>query len=106
MTSVFDVLAKEILPQLRRTKLIADVDIEGRTDAEIKEAAASNIDVLSEEEMLYAATLTDDAAAQLKAYQAAATNTTAFAVTTTQVWFMRVPVKFLRLKPCSKRLQV
>ncbi len=37
MTSVFDVLAKEILPQLRRTKLIADVDIEGRTDAEIKE---------------------------------------------------------------------
>ena len=74
MTSVFDVLAKEILPQLRRTKLIADVDIEGRTDAEIKEAAASNIDVLSEEEMLYAATLTDDAAAQLKAYQAAATK--------------------------------
>ncbi|MFR3489123.1 MAG: hypothetical protein ACLTTP_07600 [Alistipes ihumii] len=34
MTAVFEVLAKEILPQLRRTKLIADVDIEGRTDAE------------------------------------------------------------------------
>ena len=52
------------------------MDIEGRTDAEIKEAAASgNIDVLSEEEMLYAATLTDDAAAlKLKAYQAAATK--------------------------------
>lgn len=72
MTSVFEVLAKEILPQLRRTKLVADVDIEGRTDAEIKAAAASNIDVLSEEEMLYAATLTDDLAAQLKDYQAAA----------------------------------
>ena len=40
MTAVFEVLAKEILPQLRRTKLIADVDIEGRTDAEIKEADA------------------------------------------------------------------
>lgn len=74
MTSVFDVLAKDILPQLRRTKLVADVDIEGRTDAEIKAAAASNIDVLSEEEMLYAATLTDDAAAQLKDYQAAASK--------------------------------
>ena len=35
MSSVFDVLAKEILPQLRRTKLSDDVDIEGRTDAEI-----------------------------------------------------------------------
>ena len=49
MTSVFEVLAEEILPQLRRTKLVADVDIEGRTDAEIQEAAANNIDVLSEE---------------------------------------------------------
>ena len=72
MSSVFEVLAKEILPQLRRTKLVADVDIEGRTDAEILEAANKNIDVLSEEEMLYAATLTEDAALQLKAYQAAA----------------------------------
>ena len=74
MTAVFEVLAKEILPQLRRTKLIADVDIEGRTDAEIKEAAAKNIDVLSEEEMQYAATLTDDNAAKLKAYEAAASK--------------------------------
>ncbi len=72
MSSVFEVLAKEILPQLRRTKLVADVDIEGRTDAEILEAANKNIDVLSEEEMLYAATLTKDAALQLKAYEAAA----------------------------------
>ncbi len=74
MTSVFEVLAEEILPQLRRTKLVADVDIEGRTDAEIQEAAANNIDVLSEEEMLYAATLTDDLDAQLKAYEAAASK--------------------------------
>jgi hypothetical protein len=43
MSSVFDVLAKEILPQLRRTKLSADVDIEGRTDAEILAAVSGNI---------------------------------------------------------------
>ena len=49
MSSVFDVLAKEILPQLRRTKLSADVDIEGRTDAEILAAVSGNIDVLNEE---------------------------------------------------------
>ena len=76
MSSVFEVLAKEILPQLRRTKLVADVDIEGRTDAEILEAANKTIDVLSEEEMLYAATLTEDAALQLKADQAAAAKYT------------------------------
>ena len=74
MSSVFDVLAEEILPQLRRTKLQADVDIEGRTDAEIKAALAGNVDVLSEEEMLYAATLVDDSDAKIKAYKAAATK--------------------------------
>ena len=74
MSSVFDVLAEEILPQLRRTKLQADVDIEGRTDAEIKAALAGNVDVLSEEEMLYAATLVDDTDAKIKAYKAAATK--------------------------------
>lgn len=72
MTSVFTVLKEKILPELRRTQLIADVDIEGRTDAEIKTAAAGNIDVLTLEEMLYAATLTNDNAAKIKAYQAAA----------------------------------
>ena len=74
MSSVFDVLAKEILPQLRRTKLSADVDIEGRTDAEILAAVSGNIDVLNEEEMLYGATLTGDAALKIKAYKAAATK--------------------------------
>lgn len=72
MSSVFQILAKEILPQLRRTKLVADVDIEGRTDAELKAALAGDVSILTEEEMLYAATLVTDPAAKLKAYQAAA----------------------------------
>ncbi len=74
MSSVFDVLAKDILPQLRRTKLQADVDIEGRTDAEIKAALAGDVSVLSEEEMLYSATLVSDADMKIKAYGAAASK--------------------------------
>ena len=48
--------------------------IEGRTDAEILAAVSGNIDVLNEEEMLYGATLTGDAALKIKAYKAAATK--------------------------------
>ncbi len=74
MSSVFDVLAEEILPQLRRTKLSADVDIEGRTDDEILAAISEDIDALSEEELLYGATLTDDPALKIEAYKTAATK--------------------------------
>lgn len=74
MSSVFDVLAEDILPQLRRTKLSADVDIEGRTDAEIVAALQNNISALNEEELLYGATLTDDAALKEKAYKEAASK--------------------------------
>ena len=74
MSSVFDVLAEDILPQLRRTKLSADVDIEGRTDAEIVAALQNNISALSEEELLYGATLTDYAALKEKAYKEAASK--------------------------------
>ncbi len=74
MTSVFKVLAEDILPQLRRTVLTANVDIEGRTDSEILAALNNNIEVLSNEELLYAATLTNDNNLKIKAYQKAATK--------------------------------
>ena len=68
--------------------LIADWISKAAPMPRSKKPAASNIDVLSEEEMLYAATLTDDAAAHLKVLtRLPLPNTTAFAVTTTQVWF-------------------
>ena len=73
MSSVFDILAKEILPQLRRTVMVANVDIEGLTDAELKEAVNSGkLNDLNEQQMLYAATLFTDGATQIKVYQAAA----------------------------------
>ncbi len=69
MSEVFDVLAKDILPQLRRSKLEATVDIKGLSDADLLKAAkGSDISTLTIEELLYAATLTQDDAEKIKIY--------------------------------------
>ncbi|MGL5938272.1 MAG: tetratricopeptide repeat protein [Phocaeicola sp.] len=60
ISSVYSDLANTILPQLRRSRLIANYDIVGRSDAEINEAFNADPSVLSVEELLYAATLTND----------------------------------------------
>lgn len=59
ISSVFSVLADEILPQLRRSRLTANVEIIGKSDAEINRLATSAPYSLSVEELLYAATLVD-----------------------------------------------
>ena len=60
MSSVFKVLAEEILPQLRRSRLTANIEIIGKSDDEIAALASSNAKSLTVEELLYAATLTTD----------------------------------------------
>ena len=60
ISSVYKTLADEILPQLRRARLTANYDIIGRSDEEINEAFDTDAKVLSLEELLYAATLTND----------------------------------------------
>ncbi len=72
MSAVFEVLKKDILPQLRRTKVVASADIQGKTDAELRAAAKENISSLNVEEMLYAATLFNDNATKAAIYKAAA----------------------------------
>ena len=64
ISSVYKTLADEILPQLRRARLTANYDIIGRSDDEINEAFNSDPKVLSVEELLYAATLTNDKRSQ------------------------------------------
>ena len=64
ISSVYKTLADEILPQLRRARLTANYDIIGRSDEEINEAFDTDAKVLSVEELLYAATLTNDNARQ------------------------------------------
>lgn len=60
MSSVFKVLAEEILPQLRRSRLTANIEIIGKSDEEISNLAANDPKALNVEEILYAATLTTD----------------------------------------------
>lgn len=71
MSSVFKVLAEEILPQLRRTKLVATADIHSKTDAELKAAVDKDLNSLELEEMMYAATLYSNVE-KAKIYEAAA----------------------------------
>ena len=60
ISAVFKSLAEEILPQLRRSRLIANIEIIGKSDQEISQLAQSNANALTVEELLYAATLTDN----------------------------------------------
>ena len=62
ISTVFKALADEILPQLRRSRLTANIEIIGKSDEEIASLAKSNAGSLNIEELLYAATLTDNAA--------------------------------------------
>ena len=60
ISSVYKTLADEILPQLRRARLTANYDVIGRSDEEINAAFDTDAKVLSNDELLYAATLTND----------------------------------------------
>ena len=60
ISSVYKTLADEILPQLRRSRLTLNYEIIGKSDDEIASLAASNPKELTLEELLYAATLTND----------------------------------------------
>ena len=71
ISSVYKTLADEILPQLRRARLTANYEIIGRSDDEINEAFNTDPKVLSVEELLYAATLTEDNARKEAIYKKA-----------------------------------
>jgi hypothetical protein len=73
ISKVYLVLAEKILPELRRSKMIANVDRVGYSDEEFKEMVQNNdIEKLSIEEMLYAATLFPERDSKLNIYSKAA----------------------------------
>lgn len=61
ISSVYKTLAEDILPQLRRSRLTLNYDVIGKSDEEIANLASSDAKQLNIEELLYAATLTNDA---------------------------------------------
>ncbi|MFG6410876.1 MAG: tetratricopeptide repeat protein [Bacteroides acidifaciens] len=68
ISSVYKTLADEILPQLRRSRLTLNYEIIGKSDEEIAKLASSNPSELNIEELLYAATLTNEPAKQESIY--------------------------------------
>ncbi|MBQ6768621.1 MAG: tetratricopeptide repeat protein [Prevotella sp.] len=71
MSEAFQELSDGILPELRRARLIANYEVIGRNDDQIREQFKANPAELNVEELLYAATLTEDANEQLRIYESA-----------------------------------
>ena len=69
MSAGFQELADGILPELRRSRLIINYETIGRSDDEIEAQYQADPSKLSADELLYAATLTDDPAKQEAIYQ-------------------------------------
>ena len=67
-------VADRILPELRRSEITVVVDKVGKSDDQITDFAANDPAVLNVEEMLYAATLTNDMNEKLAIYKTAAST--------------------------------
>lgn len=68
LSHVFDELADEILPQLRRSIITASINVIGKSDEEINQLFDTDPSKLNVEELLYCATLTNDNARKEKIY--------------------------------------
>ena len=71
LSSIFDQLADQILPQLRKSRITASINVIGKSDKEIMDLAQSNPRALNVDELLYAATLTDNNGEKMKLYETA-----------------------------------
>ena len=69
LSAVFKTIADEVLPALRRSRLILTTDLIGKSDEEIAALAKNDAAALNVEELLYAATLTENANEKLAIYK-------------------------------------
>lgn len=74
LSKTYTEVADKILPKLRRSVMTLNVDVNSRTDEQITKLAGSTYDSLSVEELLYAATLTQDINTKLDIYKKAETK--------------------------------
>ena len=72
LSAVYNELKTKILPELRRTQLVASADVVGLSDEEIVAAIQSKDGSLRLDEILYGATLINDPAKKIAAYRMAA----------------------------------
>ena len=71
MSAVYTTLAKEVLPELRRARFIANVEYKNYTSEELLKLIEENIDVLDETALLRAATLVKETAQKVALYKKA-----------------------------------
>ncbi|MGI5974459.1 MAG: tetratricopeptide repeat protein [Paludibacter sp.] len=71
LSEAYKQIADEILPQLRRSQLQLIVKVTGKSDEEIAKYAKEDISKLDVEELLYAATLTNDLNEKAEIYKKA-----------------------------------
>ncbi|MCQ2144123.1 MAG: hypothetical protein MJY72_00100 [Bacteroidales bacterium] len=71
MSAVYTTLAKEVLPELRRARFIANVEYQNYTSEELSKLVDENIDVLDEAALLRAATLAEKSKDKLAIYDKA-----------------------------------
>lgn len=69
LSAVYKTIAEEILPELRRSRLILTTDLIGKSDEEIAGLAKNDPAALNVEELLYSATLTNDAKEKMVIYK-------------------------------------
>lgn len=62
-------IEKDVLPALRRSQIVMGYDVEGYTDEELVDLSMSNPDILTSDELLFAATLFEDMNDKLVIYQ-------------------------------------
>ncbi|MDE5675992.1 MAG: tetratricopeptide repeat protein [Muribaculaceae bacterium] len=71
LSSVFDELADQILPQLRYSRIQASINVIGKSDEEMIKLFNTDPSKLTEDEILYVATLTNDNTRKMQVYQKA-----------------------------------
>lgn len=72
LSSVFDELADQILPQLRYSRVMATINTIGKSDQELLQLFNTDPTKLTENEILYLATLTNDNMKKMEVYNTAA----------------------------------
>lgn len=71
LSTVFDELADQILPQLRYSRVQASINVIGKSDEELVNLFNTDAKALTVDEILYIATLTDDNAKKMEVYNKA-----------------------------------
>lgn len=72
LSAVFNELADQILPQLRYSRVMASINVIGKSDQELIDLFNTNPQALTEDEILYIATLTNDNTKKMEVYNKAA----------------------------------